>query len=766
MAKPLPPVVYGPITPASTQVQVTGILPNSTVNLLADSTTPVGQTTSSAPGTVSVPLTKTLQVGQKVSATQTYNGGSSSVGNVQIGSVSDPSNQAVPVIAVPNPPAAPVFISALSTCVDNVLLDALIPGATVTITMNGQTVAKTKAGHQTDWFAIAPNTGPLPENATLEATQEIVLGAQTLNSATTTSLPLTPIGLDRLDPPSITEPLLSCQTSLRFFNMIPSADVTVDNQGVTSLWTNPAQAYNGIGVPPLKVPTLTANQRFPRCKVEGRVATFQVTAAPPPLPTVRYAPCADTKQLTVSNLVAGEVLAVLRVVHQGQAESITPLGSMGVSADPDTVTLPPDFKSTDPLGPVSIWLEPNLCGLEPTPNFVDIALAAAGGPYPAPFLDKQLFDCARYVRIHGAHPGSLIQVLSDRTLIPRCNAVVAAASDVVIKLWTPLVVNEVILIRQFGCNADGDSVPMKVSEIPKPLPAPQISGPVRPSASSIQVDKVIPGAQIYLFVNDGVRSVVDSCLNTTCFLPAGSPALVQGDQLKSAQALCNQISQLDKATTQVTVGTMKVTVNPSTAQRDSLTSVTVTASDADTAQPVAGADVLLNGTKVGVTGVAFPYAPAHGTPNPAGTVHAPPAYSDASFTINLIDAPLGVLTLKLGSLQLPTALHITSVDWTVTPFWASPALNLHGQTVSSPLPAPPNPQGSQFAVAGTINLRLNGDINGVTYPDQNFSAPINQATFVWKGQNLGLGWLLVWNQIVDQNGNYYIQVQANLIGPQ
>jgi hypothetical protein len=147
-------------------------------------------------------------------------------------------------------------------------------------------------------------------------------------------------------------------------------------------------------------------------------------------------------------------------------------------------------------------------------------------------------------------------------------------------------------------------------------------------------------------------------------------------------------------------------------------------------------------------------------------VHAPPAYSDASFTINLIDAPLGVLTLKLGSLQLPTALHITSVDWTVTPFWASPALNLHGQTVSSPLPAPPNPQGSQFAVAGTINLRLNGDINGVTYPDQNFSAPINQATFVWKGQNLGLGWLLVWNQIVDQNGNYYIQVQANLIGPQ
>src|SRR5277367_1161229 len=180
---PLPPVVSGPVYTTSKQVFVGNVLPNSKITIYhnAASTHVAGTATSTSPGSIWVPLTVTLAVGQPITARQQYTG---SDPKIQVTGESPPSTLPVPVLKPPTPLPAPIFASGLCTCMDWVYIDGLIPGATLTITMGGTpTVKAVPVTQSPQWFQLAAVA--IPAGSALVAQQ--TLGAS--KSPTTTSAP-------------------------------------------------------------------------------------------------------------------------------------------------------------------------------------------------------------------------------------------------------------------------------------------------------------------------------------------------------------------------------------------------------------------------------------------------------------------------------------------------------------------------------------------------------------------------------------------------
>ena len=341
--------------------------------------------------------------------------------------------------------------------------------------------------------------------------------------------------------------MVACQTSIQFKNMFPSADVVTTQSGVDGFTTAPSQSFWS-GLWPLKPGPIQSYQYLPCPSAAGGgkrnntspTATFTVGPAKPTIPDVTYPPCLDVTQRTVSNLIPGEILTLQRVVTPtgGGTPTVTPLGSQGVSgtATPATATvkLPHSFESTDPAGPVSIRLSTMLCDV--VSGSTDVAMGNPGGPFTAN-VQAPLFDCARFVVIIGAHPGSLIQVLSGLAAIPRCNPVVAATPDFVVKLWTELVTGEQIFVQQTGCGSNGTSTPpVPVQKIP-PLPLPAITAPVLTDATTVKVTSVLPGAQVFLYVAGVFRSEVDA-VGPSVSLPVLSPPLKPQQLLQVTQQIC------------------------------------------------------------------------------------------------------------------------------------------------------------------------------------------------------------------------------------
>jgi hypothetical protein len=553
--RPLPPVVDGPITQLSTQVYVDSVLPNAAVTVYNDpaGTNQVGTITSgNSPGGIWVPLTKPVAVGQQITARQEYTGPDPKI-KALVSGLSDPSNVPVPVEPAPNPLPPPVFISGLSTCMDFIWMDGLIPGAHLVVTAGATKVVDAPVTQSTQWFQLKP--APLTAKEVLVAVQS---AAGFISSASVPSQPIAPAP-GSLPPPVLLPPLIACQTSIQFQNMFPSADAVITQTGFSGFTTAPSQSFWASGFWPLKQGPIQCYQ-YLQCpsaagggqgqKITSPTATFTVGPPNPTVPDVTYPPCVDVTQLTVSNLIPGEILTLQRVVTPtgGGAPTVTPIGSQGVggTTTPATLTvdLPKDFQATDPAGPVSIRLSTMLCDV--TSGTKDIAIGNPGGPFTAN-VEPPLFECSRYVVVKGVHPGSLIQVFSGSTAHPRSNPVVATTPSFVVKLWTELVAGEQIFVVQTGCAAGGTSAPpVPVLKLPNPLPVPVITTPVLTDAKTVDVTSVLPGAQVFLYVGGVFRSEVGA-VGPSVSLPVLSPPLTPQQRIQVTQQLCGKSTTLTDA---------------------------------------------------------------------------------------------------------------------------------------------------------------------------------------------------------------------------
>lgn len=550
MAKPFPPVVDGPVYTSSTQLYVDNVLPNAVVTVYNDKagTSQVGMATSTSPGGIWVPLTKSVAVPQQITARQSYT--STTDPSIKVSGLSDPSNEPIPVQDVPAPLPSPVFVSGLCTCMDSVYIGGLIPGATLTIMMGTTLMVHAPVTQSPQWFKLASVT--IPPNSVLMATQTVSAEPP---SPTTPSQKIQEAG--PLKAPDIALPLFGCQTDLNVSNLIPGADLEVVNGSNESFITNP-WSYYGLGpVPPLQTMfPVVAHQYFTRCGAAGGPqgtvgppANFRVENPVLKLPDVTT-PCTDVTELAVSNLIPGEILTV----NLGG----TLLGQQGVSKNGATVNLPKGWFTAP--GPDSLQVEVTLCGVGPLSREVSVTQS---GPYAAPSVQAPLYPCAMSVRVLDAHPGSLIQVFNGSTSAPRSNPVVAVTPNFAIELWWPLANKESIFVTQTGCGANRQSKHVPVEPFPE-VPIPTVAGSVLAGDSSVPVNyvlagaksvlvkNVVPGAQVTLLVDGKPRIGVDS-ITAEAGAPAGSPplievalavglpALVKGETLTAVQSLCGKI---------------------------------------------------------------------------------------------------------------------------------------------------------------------------------------------------------------------------------
>lgn len=550
---PLPPVVDGPVFTTSTQVYVDNLLPHSTVSVYNDaaSTSIVGTaTTSTSPGAIWVPFTKPISAGQPITARQQYTGSDPSI---KVSGLSGPSNIPVPVLPVPTALPSPIFVSGFCTCMDSILMDGLIPGATLTVDMVAgsppatTTLVSAPVTETPQWFTLATIT--IPANAALHAWQNI--GA--LKSPVTPGLYPVPVAPPLRAPAVTSLPLLSCETAIGVSDLVPGADLKILNASNEDTVTNPWSSYTLDGLIPLQVGALTAQQYFTRCdqKEQGPIANFTVVKQPPKFPKVSYTPCADVTELSVSDLLGGEILTVSVSYSTTSGPVVQSLGSQGVSGKTAMVNLPTNWYPSGAVGPVILQVAVTLCDNPlPSPGYTPVTVAEPPGPFPAPKVQAPLYACATSVFIEGANPGSVIQVFSGSLSVPRSNPVIATTANFSVKLWTPLAAGESIFASQIGCNATRQSPHVVVQPVPK-LPLPIVVGPVLSGATSVLVKEVVPGSQVVLFVDGAPRVGVDSVAAEIgppsgspplieVSVPPGLPALAVSQTLTAAQSLCTE----------------------------------------------------------------------------------------------------------------------------------------------------------------------------------------------------------------------------------
>jgi len=525
MTAPLAPTVVGPVFAVpSAIVQVDSVLPDSLVQVFQNGSVVGHANSTTTPGLVSVPTTVALVVGHDVTAKQTYTG---SAGYATPG-VASPASPSVTVAKVPSPLPAPIFWSLVNQCSNAVWLANLVAGATVTIDQGGPSLGGGLAQSPAQWFAL---TGPEPTPAQpLQARQ--TFGPAT--SSTGYSAAVIP-EVTTLPEPVMAPPLMDCQTSLDMSSMVPGATIEVVlNGGTTATATSPASSYT-LDLPPLPPGPITAQQFFARCKkVErSRTAHAVVTKGTLPKPSVGYALCPSTGQLTVSNLKAGEILSVSAVVPGPHGPTVTELGSQGISATSAPVNLP-----ALPAGTTAVRLSVSMCGQnEPPPAYVTVPVSTSTLPVGPPALQPPLYDCAGSVIVTGANPGSLLTVVTHHLATP----VTATAEVVTIPLYTPLVTGQKVQVAQTGCHANGRSGPRVVKALPKTIPVPIIQTPVLSDATSVTVSGVLPGAQVVLYIN-GVATAQVTALETTWSIPLPPDALAKAKYVEVTEELCGHTS--------------------------------------------------------------------------------------------------------------------------------------------------------------------------------------------------------------------------------
>jgi hypothetical protein len=532
MTAPLPPAVNGPIYAVPhVHVAVDNVLPDALVKVFQNGSE-VGHATSSIPGLIWVPTTVALVAGHKITATQTYTGSASYI-SATPGVSSAASPFPVTVLAVPKLLPVPVFLSAVSVCSSAVWLGNLIPDATVTITQGGTTLAHDTAEYPQQWFNL---TGPKPApNQPIEARQ--AFGNDT--SQPGFSALVMPVPSSPLPTPVAATPLFDCQSSMDCSSLSPGATVEVVNGGVTQTGIAPAESATDYLHPSLKAGPLTIQQYFPRCQQvpHSPVAHYEVSGGVLPRPQIGYALCADLSQLTVTNLVPGEILTVTAVTAGG---ALKDLGPQGVHSTSVTVYLPPL-----PAGTVALRISVTLCGLSnlAPPSYVTVPVSTSTAPIGPPNLQGPLYACAGEVVVTGAHPGSLLTVFSGTVSNVLANPVVATADVVVIQLQAVLVAGEQVAVQQTGCRADGPSKPLTVKPTPSPIPVPVITQPVLSDATAVTVSGVLPGAQVFLYVDGVFRNWV-TALGTSASVPTGTEGLTTAHHVQVTQEICGQVSAL------------------------------------------------------------------------------------------------------------------------------------------------------------------------------------------------------------------------------
>ena len=766
MSIPLPPIVFGPITPITPEVLVGGVLQDAKVTVLAfhnSTQTTLGGATAKIPGDIWVALSKKPKPGWNVVAIQ------------ELGAYkSEPSPQPVVVVDTPKDLAAPAIVSELNTCMADVLADGLTPGATIVAKIGGASLATTPVSRTLQWIGLN-QTSAIPVRSVMEIHQEASVGGQILQSPIAKTLPIASLKLENLPPPVFVPPLEGCGTDIDVARVTPGAILKIDNGGMSESTVSPWANFKAHGMPLTEGP-LVASQRMPRCNLVSKDANYTVTPPSwPPTPLVQQTICPKVACFVASHLIPGATLNVTRCVRVSANVSSSQFGSsrkFGIGHETETIYLGSEgMELTDPQGPVFFTVSQTLCGV--VGKFTEVSIAVAGGPFGPPKIVEPVYGCSRAVRVSGAHAGAWVQAFDSPSKMPISDLVVAPAQDFLLKLWFPAVPGANILLRQIGCNADGASQAVAVKKIPGRLPTPVIKEPVRPGTNAVQLSGALPGARVFILVDGVVRTQSDCWTDTPTFYLAGA-LLAENQKLFAMQSMCDQWSPNEGPSVAVAKGKMNLVLSITSIPRGTPSSITVDASDADTHAPIPLGQVFIKGQLVGTTGQAFSFTPASTEPSPLnGEVHEDVGHYPASFQIALIDPYSAVHNVAAPTkFYVDGTLEVTveEATWILTPDWD---LNLKKTVVSAATPPNihidtqiPAPTGG----VKTMKVQLErfkcstpgGSVNNTDVEPSTFLGFGDTVTIGYAGKQTKVSWLILFETRRDQSGRFSIKPQARV----
>lgn len=723
MTKPIPPMLYGIITPASIAVEVSGHLQGAVVTLFRNGSETVG---SGVPDTNNrVAIENTLVENDNISATQALNG--------------ETSKQSPPVVVLGMPTSLPrLSLSTFpSTMLSSALYSQTISGATVFVrNAQGQDVAKGTA-FGTFAFVEFDLSIPLQIGEELSAFQAIG-GAV---SPEEKSPPLVSTMGRSVPNPVLQQPLMSCATDQTFLRAEPAAITEIVNSSVDGAVTqqfnyvNPDWAFQGTPSPALIPGKLVARQRYPRTHMQSEEVVYEVVPRQPPhKPFIQNEYCYLIQKLKLAGLNIGAIITIERQTSKGVVEAIAVAGAQYGVQD---FVLP-----RDAVGDDTSYLRAmqTICGVEsewsdwtPLKNGIDPA-------EPQPRIVGPVYGCSNVIRIINSRPGHEVQAFDADTGQPLCDPVIANTNNVVLFLYGDLQFTGTKRVRVYLNMCAGElDVLADVEEVPEPFPMAAVKSPVRPGWKSVEVRDCLIGAWIELYVDGSFRRRIKATdLELTLSLPGGQE-FKQGDEIFVRQRLCNRYA--DCRPLSVTKGKMYGKATPAQVSKDQGTTVVIYAIDAEFGSYVSGLRVELypNYQPSLTSGNGFLF-PGYGDQPEAIKViiHGEPAYNDSSLMIPVGAAKAFTQNLSLHLRNDPywsTYFKVTKAVWSVTWEWAAGDSGaLEGMDVTAEVPA--FPQGTSFGNA-YVSLKVDWEAGGVID-----GAPISptSGTDVVAFDKLPVGW--------------------------
>ena len=262
-----PPQVGFPLFACGRVVPISGLIDQAEVRIFVDNNEVYRGQATGATGSFSIG--HMLRSGEEVSASQ------------HIGPIPSPRSAAVVVFDAPTLDP-PTIEEPLVECQRAIVVHDVVPGAIVTLYVNGAPFASTEAGAS----SITIGTFPLHQGWEVRVKQQLNACQESAQSA---RVPVDPFNEEALSiPPKIVEPLYACQRSILVTNLTPGIELDVYINGIWKKRVAVSAAEQVIGMQP----QLRENQRIQVFPIGcGRAATGQpsaiATVQPPGLPPPR-----------------------------------------------------------------------------------------------------------------------------------------------------------------------------------------------------------------------------------------------------------------------------------------------------------------------------------------------------------------------------------------------------------------------------------------------------------------------------------------------
>ncbi|KAK4983484.1 hypothetical protein LTR50_007189 [Elasticomyces elasticus] len=633
------------------------------------------------------------------------------------------SPKAAKVIPVPDPLPCPGITQGLHNCSSFISLDALIPGAEITVQVRGATIVQARIERPSQAFQFDPSV-PFGPGDVFIAFQTAIVNGWRLSNCYTESLPVT--GRNPTNPPSprMQPPPKACTGNATFEDLMTGASLYVENQ-------RRSYSANIIRGGTQEISWARFNVPW----IEGPITSQQ-------------------------RLVAGH-------------PELTQTRSMPISRDVIEMLLPEDWALTDPSGAVSFqFLQQTACGASPWSSPFNVKAPISS--LPQPVVLPPLHECSQFIYIQHATPDCQMYASTTAGTHSSRNFTVTQTDFILHTNHQCLVRGTEILVVQFGCGRDWNSEAVPVSAAPLRMPSPQMPNVLRPGAQTLEVSNVVPGATVAVLV-DGKQlnpigvpwppevAAISPEVTIRFSQPPGENQLVL-----AIQKLCGNYSSLDARGVIVSRARLTVTTTPRTLVKGQATSFRVDAVDAETNTrnlPFWGA-VTFEGLTFGLGDEHIFVNLAATEPRSSinGVVAGSPYNEPAFFTIALAN-PVRNWSLTVRAQPIPATIpglgitvNIDSLTFDVLPTWDPGSRRTLQPPIAQPNPGFPTiaeatatlpiPTGANNVVHVTISGRATANLGGSAH----VLVTSNRATvpYEYSGNNNGLmSWSLSGFSIVD-----------------